>query len=40
MYKSTLKSKTDHVYHDSTMLGHYLAGVWEGDGHTKKKQKQ
>lgn len=38
MYKSTLKSKTGHVYHDSTMLGHYLAGVWEGDGHTKKNK--
>ena len=34
MYKSTFK-KT-HVYHDLTMLGYYLAGVWEGDGHTKK----
>lgn len=38
MYKSILKSKIDHTYHDSTMLGHYLAGVWEGDGHTKKNK--
>jgi hypothetical protein len=36
MYKLELKSKIGHVYHDPTMLGHYLAGVWEGDGHTKK----
>ena len=36
MYKSTFK-KT-HVYHDLTMLGYYLAGVCEEDGHTKKIQ--
>ena len=38
MYKLTLKSKSSCFYHDSTMLGHYLAGVWEGDGHTKKNK--
>jgi hypothetical protein len=38
MYKLELKSKIGHVYHDPTMLGHYLAGVWEGDGHTKKNK--
>ena len=38
MYKLTFKSKNNHIYHDSTMLGHYLAGVWEGDGHTKKNK--
>ena len=38
MYNPIFKDKKNHVYHDITMLGHYLAGVWEGDGHIKKNK--
>lgn len=32
------KKQKKHVYHDLNLLGHYLAGVWEGDGHIKKNK--
>ena len=38
MDKSNLKQKI-HIYNDTTMLGHYLAGLWEGDGNVNIKDK-
>lgn len=35
----TIYKKKAHVYNDSVLLGHYLAGLWEGDGNINVKDK-